>query len=41
MTTLDDLRCKKYLVVGRVGMDISPDPAGTATEDASTLTADM
>jgi len=41
MTTLDDLRCKKFLVVGRVGMDMCPDPAGTATEDASHLVVDM
>ena len=41
MTTLDDLRCRKFLVIGRVGMDLCPDPPGTATEDAETLIVAM
>ena len=30
-----------FLVIGRVGMDLSPDPAGTRTRNAGTMTVGM
>lgn len=38
---LDGLRANNFVVIGRVGMDLFPDPPGTATEDASVIHADM
>lgn len=40
MTSLmDGIKANNFLVVGRAGMDLYPDPPGTATEDSSTMTA--
>ncbi|MEM1365427.1 MAG: 5-dehydro-2-deoxygluconokinase [Pseudomonadota bacterium] len=38
---LSALAKKRFVVVGRVGMDLSPEPAGTATEDAEQLFVGM
>ncbi|MEO0359152.1 MAG: PfkB family carbohydrate kinase [Pseudomonadota bacterium] len=35
------LNARKFLVIGRVGMDLCPDPPGTATQDAETMMAAM
>ncbi len=35
------LKARKFLVIGRVGMDLCPDPPGTATEDATSLIVAM
>jgi 5-dehydro-2-deoxygluconokinase len=32
---LDGIKARNFLVIGRVGMDLSPDPAGTRTREAS------
>lgn len=43
--TLDDViagvKRNNFVVVGRAGMDFSPDPAGTKTEDADTFVAGL
>ena len=36
-----DTPTKRYLVVGRAGMDLAPEPAGTAIEDAHMLVATL
>jgi 5-dehydro-2-deoxygluconokinase len=41
MTLLEGIRANNFIIFGRVGMDLYPDPPGTATEDATTMTADM
>jgi len=37
----EDLKDKNFLVIGRVGMDLCPDPPGTATQDATSMIATM
>ncbi len=40
MTALmDGIKTNNFVVIGRAGMDMYPDPPGTATEDAETMTA--
>jgi 5-dehydro-2-deoxygluconokinase len=38
---LDGIRKNSFVVVGRVGMDLSPFPPGTRTEDAAEMTVGM
>ena len=38
---LDGIAKKNFIVVGRVGMDLFPDPAGTRTRDAETMKVGM
>ena len=38
---LEDLKGEKFLVIGRVGMDLCPDPPGTATENATNMIVTM
>lgn len=38
---LDNIKKRNFLVIGRVGMDLSPEPAGTKTEDAQTMMVAM
>lgn len=38
---LDGIKSRNFLVIGRVGMDLSPDPAGTSTQDATTMMVAM
>ncbi len=37
----EDLQDKNFLVIGRVGMDLCPDPPGTATKDAKNMIVTM
>lgn len=41
MDVLGGIRQKTFLVIGRVGMDLSPDPAGEAIEDATSMVVGM
>jgi 5-dehydro-2-deoxygluconokinase len=41
MTLMQALAKRSFVVVGRVGMDLSPDPAGTATPDAASMMVAM
>lgn len=41
MDVLEGIRKKAFLVVGRVGMDLSPEPAGTGIEDATQMMVAM
>lgn len=41
MRALDGIRTRNFLVIGRVGMDLSPEPAGTRTRDAVTMVVGM
>jgi len=41
MQVLNGIKQKKFLVIGRVGMDLCPDPAGTAIEDSDTMVVGM
>lgn len=41
MDVLKGIQKKKFLVIGRVGMDLSPEPAGTAIKDASSMMVAM
>ncbi|WP_339760614.1 5-dehydro-2-deoxygluconokinase [uncultured Hoeflea sp.] len=41
MSARDGIRARNFLVIGRVGMDLSPDPAGTRTKDATSMTVGM
>ena len=41
MSVLDGIRSRNFLVIGRVGMDLCPDPAGTRTKDASSMMVAM
>jgi len=38
---LDRIKSKKFLVIGRVGMDLCPHPPGTATENATDMMVTM
>lgn len=38
---LDGIAKRNFLVVGRVGMDLCPDPPGTSTRDAQTMVVGM
>ncbi|KZK78866.1 5-dehydro-2-deoxygluconokinase [Pseudovibrio sp. Ad46] len=38
---LQQLQGKRYLVVGRAGMDLTPEPAGTSIEDAQTMSVHL
>ncbi|MCK0126274.1 5-dehydro-2-deoxygluconokinase [Gelidibacter sp. F2691] len=38
---LDGISKRSFLVIGRVGMDLSPDPPGTRTRDAQTMMVAM
>lgn len=38
---IDGIKINDFLVIGRVGMDMYPDPPGTATEDAETVTVGL
>ncbi len=38
---LDGIRTNNFVIVGRAGMDLFPDPPGTATEDAEVFHADL
>ncbi len=38
---LDGIKKRNFLVIGRVGMDLSPEPAGTRTKDATTMMVAM
>ena len=38
---LDGIRKNDFVVVGRVGMDLFPDPPGMDIENATTLNVDM
>lgn len=41
MSVLDGIKARNFLVIGRVGMDLSPDPAGTRTRDAMSMMVAM
>lgn len=41
MNVLDGIKTRNFLVIGRVGMDLSPDPAGTRTRDATSMMVAM
>lgn len=41
MSVLDAIKARNFLVIGRVGMDLSPDPAGTRTREASSMMVAM
>ena len=41
MDVLEGIRKKTFLVIGRVGMDLSPDPAGEAIEEATSMVVGM
>lgn len=41
MDVLAGLRSRNFLVIGRVGMDLSPEPPGTAIEDATQVMVAM
>lgn len=41
MGLIEGIKANNFIVVGRVGMDLYPDPAGTKTENAETLTVGM
>lgn len=41
MSVLDGIKARNFLVIGRVGMDLSPDPAGTRTRDAQSMMVAM
>ena len=41
MSVLDGIKARNFLVIGRVGMDLSPDPAGSRTRDASSMMVAM
>lgn len=41
MQVLDGIKQKKFLVIGRVGMDLSPEPAGTGIEEAASMMVAM
>jgi len=38
---LDGVKKRNFLVIGRVGMDLSPEPAGTRTKDATSMMVAM
>lgn len=41
MDVLAGIKKKSFLVIGRVGMDLSPEPAGTGIEEATTMMVAM
>jgi 5-dehydro-2-deoxygluconokinase len=41
MQLFDGIRANNFLVIGRVGIDFFPDPPGTKTEDATTMSVGM
>jgi 5-dehydro-2-deoxygluconokinase len=41
MQVLEGIKQKNFLVIGRVGMDMCPEPAGSAVEDATTMMVAM
>ena len=41
MTLYDGIRKNNFLVIGRVGIDLYPDPPGTKTEDATIMSVGM
>ncbi|MEZ8015728.1 MAG: 5-dehydro-2-deoxygluconokinase [Ascidiaceihabitans sp.] len=41
MQILEGIKQKNFLVIGRVGMDMCPEPAGAAIEDATTMMVAM
>ncbi|MDA9274730.1 5-dehydro-2-deoxygluconokinase [bacterium] len=41
MQVLEGIKQKNFLVIGRVGMDMCPEPAGAAIEDATTMMVAM
>ena len=41
MQILEGIKQKNFLVIGRVGMDMCPEPAGVAIEDATTMMVAM
>ena len=41
MNVLEGIRARNFLVIGRVGMDLSPDPAGTRTREATSMMVAM
>ncbi|MDP2120075.1 MAG: 5-dehydro-2-deoxygluconokinase [Hoeflea sp.] len=41
MRLLEGIKARNFLVIGRVGMDLSPDPPGTRTRDASSMMVAM
>ena len=41
MQVLEGIKQKNFLVIGRVGMDMCPEPAGVAIEDATTMMVAM
>lgn len=41
MQLFDGIRANNFLVIGRVGIDLFPDPPGTKTEDATTMSVGM
>ncbi|MEH6836742.1 MULTISPECIES: 5-dehydro-2-deoxygluconokinase [Falsihalocynthiibacter] len=40
-TLFDGIKSNNFVVIGRAGMDFFPDPPGTATEDAVTMTVGL
>ena len=41
MKVLEGIRARNFLVIGRVGMDLCPDPPGVRTRDASSMMVAM
>ncbi|MBU4530497.1 MAG: 5-dehydro-2-deoxygluconokinase [Hoeflea sp.] len=41
MKVLDGIKARNFLVIGRVGMDLCPDPPGVRTRDASSMMVSM
>ena len=41
MQVLEGIKQKNFLVIGRVGMDMCPEPVGAAIEDATTMMVAM
>lgn len=41
MSAIEGIKKRDFLVIGRVGMDLSPDPAGQRTRDAKTMMVAM
>lgn len=41
MDVISGIKKKNFLVIGRVGIDLSPDPAGEAIEDATSMVVGM
>ncbi|SOE08624.1 5-dehydro-2-deoxygluconokinase [Hoeflea halophila] len=41
MSVLNGIKARNFLVIGRVGMDLSPDPAGSRTRNATSMMVAM